>query len=58
VAKKSVSFWQRKTADELAKEQGIRPIKDERDFARRIAGGLEEWEDIDEFLEEVHKPWK
>lgn len=57
-AKKIDPFWQHKTADQLAIEQDIKPIKDQKDFTKRIGGGLEEWDDIDEFLGEVHKPWK
>ena len=51
-------FWKHKTADELAEEQGIKPIKDEEDLSERIIGGLEEWDDIDEFIKEIHKPWE
>jgi hypothetical protein len=47
------SFWQHKTAEELAKEQGIQPVKDAADFEKRYLGGFEDWDDIDEFLKEV-----
>jgi hypothetical protein len=47
------SAWEGKTGEELAKEQGIKPIKDENDFAR-ISGGQEDWEDIDQFLKYFH----
>jgi hypothetical protein len=53
-----VDFWQHKTADELATEAGIMPVKDEEDFKKRFVGGLEEWDDIDDFLKEAHRPWK
>jgi hypothetical protein len=52
-----IDFWKHKTADELSEEQGIKPIKDKEDLSKRIIGGLEEWDDIDGFLEEVHRPW-
>jgi hypothetical protein len=53
LAQKNESPWKGKTGEELAREQGIRPIKDEKDFAR-ISGGQEDWEDIDEFLRYFH----
>jgi hypothetical protein len=52
------SFWEDKTIDKLIQEQGVTPVKDEEDFTRRFCGGLEDWNDIDEFLKEIHKPWK
>lgn len=58
VAKKNSLFWQHKTAEELAEEQGVIPIRDEADFIRRFVGGGEDWDDIDEFLKEVHRPLK
>jgi hypothetical protein len=51
------SFWHHKTIDELIKEQGVKPIETEEDFAR-ISGGFEDWDDIDDFLEQVHRPLK
>jgi hypothetical protein len=50
-ARKS-SFWQGETAAELARKQGVQPIKDTRDLAR-LTGGLEDWDDVDEFLREM-----
>jgi hypothetical protein len=58
IEKENNSFWKEKTVEELVKEQGVTPVKDEKDFARRFWGGLEDWDDIDEFLKEVHRPWK
>jgi hypothetical protein len=55
--KKTGSFWQSKTVKELVKDQGAKPIKNEEDFTM-ISGGLEDWDDIDEFLKEVHRPLK
>lgn len=46
------SFWQGETAAELARKQGIQPIKDAQDLAR-LTGGLEDWDDVDEFLREI-----
>lgn len=46
------SFWKGKSAEELAKEQGIKPLHD----LSRISGGFEDWDDIDVFLKEVRKP--
>ena len=56
--KVDTSFWEDKTLDELIEGQGVTPVKDEEDFNRRFCGGLEDWDDIDEFLKEIHKPWK
>jgi hypothetical protein len=52
------SFWKSKTLEELIKEQNVTPVKDEADFKNRYWGGLEDWDDIDDFLKEVHRPWK
>jgi hypothetical protein len=52
--KAEISFWQSKTAEELAKEQRIKPIKDAKDLSR-ITGGLEDWDDVDEFLKEIRR---
>lgn len=52
-ARKYASFWKGKTGEELIREQGITPIKDEKDFAR-ISGGQEDWDDVDEFLAYFH----
>jgi hypothetical protein len=43
--------------EEIIKEHGIKPIKDDSDF-ERIFGGYKEWFDIDEFLKEAHKSRK
>jgi hypothetical protein len=56
-SRKADSFWKGKDIDELIQEQSVRPIKNEEDLAR-ISGGLEDWDDIDEFLKEVHRPTK
>jgi hypothetical protein len=53
IDKKADSFWHHKTFEELANEQDIKPVKDEADFMSRYWGGLEDWDDIDEFLKEV-----
>jgi hypothetical protein len=45
------SFFERKTLQELAREQGVGPVKDISVFA----GGFPEDEDIDEMLEEIHR---
>ncbi len=45
------SFFEPKTLKELAREQGVRPVKDISVFA----GGLPEDEDIDEMLEEIYR---
>jgi hypothetical protein len=52
-ARKNDSFWEGKTGEELIREQGITPIKDEKDFAR-ISGGQEDWDDVDKFLAYFH----
>jgi hypothetical protein len=44
-------FFQPKTLQELAKEQGVRPVKDISVFA----GGFPEDEGIDEILEEIYR---
>ena len=49
-------FWKPKTLTELIKSQGVKPIKSDKDFDK-IYGIYPEWDDIDEFLEEVHQPW-
>ena len=56
-AKKPASNGEDKTIEEIVKEQGGRPIKDEKDFGR-IFGKYPEWNDIDEFLKEVNRPLK
>ncbi len=45
------SFFQPKALQELAQEQGVRPVKDVSVFA----GGIPEDEDIDEMLEEIYR---
>ncbi len=52
LGKRTSSFWQGETAAELARKQGIQPIKDAQDLAR-LTGGLEDWDDVDEFLKEI-----
>ena len=52
--KKGNSFWEGKSGEELAREQGIRLVKDEKDFSDRFLGGGEDWEDMDEFLKYFH----
>ncbi len=52
--KKTDSFWEGKTGEELAREQGVAPVKDEMDFAYRFWGGGEDWDDMDEFLKYFH----
>jgi hypothetical protein len=47
VAKKSSSFWKGKTFEELAKEQGIKPIKD----VNLLKGHWPENADFDSFFE-------
>jgi hypothetical protein len=54
----SESFWKNKTLEELVKAQNVAPVKDEADFLKRYWGGLEDWDDMDDFLNEVHRPWK
>jgi hypothetical protein len=54
VTKKNNSLWEGKTGEELAREQGITPVKDEKDFASRFLGGGEDWDDMDEFLKYFH----
>lgn len=43
------SFWESKTVEELAAEQGVQPITD----FDKLAGGWPEDEDIEEFLEAI-----
>ncbi len=43
------SFFERKSPSELAREQGVGPVKDIRVFA----GGFPEGEDLDELLAEL-----
>jgi len=45
------SFFQPKTLQELATQQGVGPVKDISVFA----GGFPENEDIDEMLEEIYR---
>ena len=45
------TFFERKTLEELAQEQGVGPVKDIGVFA----GGFAEDEDIDELLEEIYR---
>jgi len=45
------SFFQPKTLQELAKDQGVDPVKDISVFA----GGFPEEEDIDEMSEELYR---
>ena len=45
------SFFQPKTLQELAREQGVGPVKDIAVFA----GGFPEDEDLDELLEEIYR---
>ena len=45
------SFFEPKTLQELAKQQGVRPVKDVSVFA----GGIPTDEDIDEMLEEIYR---
>jgi hypothetical protein len=45
------SFFEPKTLTELAREQGVHPVKDISVFA----GGFPEDEDIDEMLEEIYR---
>jgi hypothetical protein len=46
-----------KSVEEIIKERGIKPIKDESDF-ERIFGNYKEWFNVDAFLKEAHRPWK
>lgn len=43
-------FWNPKTFDELAAEQGVRPIKN----LGQLRGRWPEGEDVDDFLEAIH----
>lgn len=54
----SESFWENKTFEKLIKERNVAPVKDEADFLNRYWGGLEDWDDMDDFLKEVHQHWK
>jgi len=45
------SFFEVKTLQELAREQGVGPVKDISVFA----GGFPEDEDLDELLEEIYR---
>jgi hypothetical protein len=45
------SFFEAKTLEELAREQGVGPVKDISVFA----GGFPDGEDIDEILEEIYR---
>jgi len=45
------SFFEPKTLQQLAKEQGVRPVKDISVFA----GGFPADEDVDEMLEEIYR---
>jgi hypothetical protein len=47
VAKKSSSFWKGKTFEDLAKEQGIKPVKD----VNRLKGHWPEGADFESFFE-------
>lgn len=57
VAKKKELLNSGKSIQEIIKERGIRPIKDDTDF-KRIFGEYKEWFDVDKFLKETHRPWK
>jgi hypothetical protein len=50
-------FQQNTDLEELIKKQGVKPIKDDKDFDK-IFGAYKEWFDVDDFLKEAHKPWK
>jgi hypothetical protein len=45
------SFFERKTLQELARDQGVGPVKDISVFA----GGFPDDEDLDELLEEIYR---
>ena len=45
------SFFQSKSISELAREQGVGPVKD----VSVLAGGLPDDEDVDEMLEEIYR---
>lgn len=57
VARKKDFLIKGKTIADLIKEQGIKPIMDDKDF-ESISNKYPEWDDIDEFLKEAHRPWK
>ena len=49
--RKDRSFFARKSLVELAREQGVGPVKDISVFA----GGIPEEENVDEMLEEIYR---
>jgi hypothetical protein len=52
--RKTDPSWIGKSGEELAKEQGILPVQDEKDFARQFSGGQENWTDMEDFLRYFH----